>query len=63
MRSLLGFANKGINRFMYSNITLNVNNNDHSAVLTLANEKKRNPLSLETIREIKSAIQEVQNKI
>lgn len=48
-----------MNRFGYSNIALKMDHASHSAWLTLANEKKRNPLSLETIREIRSALGEV----
>lgn len=48
-----------MNRFGYSNIALKMDHTNHSAWLTLANEKKRNPLSLETIREIRSALGEV----
>ena len=49
----------GVNRFGYSNIALKMDGGSQSAWLTLANEKKRNPLSLETIREIRSALGEV----
>lgn len=46
-------------RYLYSNITLNFNQEQHTASLTLSNEKKRNPLSLDTIKEIQSALKEV----
>ena len=61
MRSLLG--SKTLGRYLYSNVTLKVTPADHSASLTLSNEKKRNPMSLETIREIYAALNEVQAKI
>lgn len=53
------FAMNAMNRFSYSNITLKMDHATHSAWLTLTNEKKRNPLSLETINEIQSALGEV----
>lgn len=61
MRSLLG--GRALGRYLYSNVTLKVTPADHSASLTLSNEKKRNPMSLETIREIYAALNEVQAKI
>lgn len=44
--------------YLYSNISLKFDNS-HAAFITLSNEKKRNPLSLETILEIGSALREV----
>lgn len=67
MRGLLRlntcFAMNAMNRFGYSNIALKMDYATHSAWLTLANEKKRNPLSLETITEIRSALEEVSANI
>ena len=47
----------------YSNIRLNVQADRRAAFLTLANSRKRNPLSLATIREINGALGEVQQAI
>lgn len=46
---LLRGLNK-LNKFFYSNISLSFNPEKHAAYLTMTNVKKRNPLSLETIR-------------
>ena len=40
----------------YTNIRLTTHPDRHAAFLTLANSKKRNPLSLATIREINTAL-------
>lgn len=64
MRTLLSLTNKNnISRFFYSNIALKYTAEQHTVSLTLANEKKRNPLSLETIREIHSALTDVSSRI
>lgn len=64
MRTLLSLTNKNnLCRFFYSNIALKYTPEHHSVSLTLANEKKRNPLSLETIREVHAALTEVNSKI
>ena len=47
-----------LSRF-YSNIKLMTKPEQQAAWLTLANPKKRNPLSLPTIREINSALTEL----
>ena len=39
-----------LSKFSYSNITLTSNPATHTAILTLSNEKKRNPLALQTIQ-------------
>jgi len=43
-------------RRFYSNIRLSTQSTPGAAYLTLANPKKRNPLSLATITEINSAL-------
>lgn len=51
MRALLkGYSLINANKYLYSNISLKFDSSKHLATLTLANEKKRNPLSLETIK-------------
>lgn len=57
------FGMNAMNMFGYSNVALKIDSGSQSAWLTLANEKKRNPLSLETIREIRSALGEVSANI
>jgi enoyl-CoA hydratase/carnithine racemase len=56
-------SKRGFSKYLYSNITLKFNPEQQTASLTLSNDKKRNPLSLETIREIRSALKEVESKI
>lgn len=64
MISLLRLRGKGcISQYFYSNINLNFTPERHLASLTLANQKKRNPLSLQTIREINTALTDIQAKI
>ena len=43
-------------RCLYSNIKLTINHEQQAAFLTLANDKKRNPLALVTIKEIQDAL-------
>jgi enoyl-CoA hydratase/carnithine racemase len=64
MRGLLkGYSYLNANRFFYSNISLKFDSPNHAAYLTLTNEKKRNPMSLETIKEIRQALSEVSSKV
>jgi hypothetical protein len=57
------FARRGLSRFAYSNIKLSFEGGKQAAVLTLANEKKRNPLGFDTIKEIQAALEEVEAKV
>lgn len=50
-------------KFFYSNIKLTTKAEQQAIFLTLSNSKKRNPLSLTTIREINSALIEVEQQI
>ena len=50
-------------RHFYSNIKLNISQEQHTAFLTLSNHKKRNSLALATIQELQSAIAEVSSKV
>jgi hypothetical protein len=47
----------------FSSVSLRLSREEQAAFLTLTNEKKRNPLSLETIRELHAALKEVASKI
>jgi enoyl-CoA hydratase/carnithine racemase len=60
MRNLL---KRGLASLAYSNLTLKFSSQQQAAFLTLSNEKKRNPLSLETIKELQTAFKEVNDKI
>ena len=53
---MISFITRSNLRYLYSNIKLNIEKEQHTAFLTLTNPKKRNPMALATILELQSAL-------